>query len=933
LPTHTRFQILKELAGFRELPEDVIRKIASRDRMAVLRLVDIWRAIEDCLLLSEPQLQNVGEIPAFVWRLWRWCYTNAAYSEESVTTMWKGFCLHVKQRNAHSKVVKPLPQGFPGNHKGDLGKEWFQLLPFLKYAFTTNVKSFQASLMHLCTSRNLPSPSLSKTRIVKEQDLYRQRLTRVIEIRPVLVAGVERAAEMAAHFVEAGKVPSFAHLSLSATACYERPRNQGGRAISVCEGFLEAYVKKPQDLTVEGRTWFGSPFKTIKGVPKFYTMCRDKVLNTGLRKGPNPVDFLESNFETPFYTPFDPEYKIEEPMFGLDSQTGYQILQFCIEEGIRTGVLMGPEFYIQGSSLTIGKPPTVRAEPIGEPGNKVRFITVAPQWLTICLQVLGHELAPLLMKHPALVGGFSRSWKGYDLAQTMANRRCTLDPDWVFVSGDYEVATDNFSHAYCAAATHSFLNASGRNLPFLHLLVDLLCSSRIVEMRSPDGYISRFRSTNGILMGDPGTREVLALGWLVSYEVSLMIYSYGNLSNSEGRPRVKYEWDQSESAGDDFVLLGPSEFVETFYGVNSMLGNKLNRSKLIESKRVIYYCEEVLMLEGRDPFNQFKLIYQLPYESYSHVDALKIRLFSPFGKVSNAPDEPVTTPVIGKGQALQRKADWLPPEWISYKRFIYNRFHFRMCRYLDYRQPLWFIPEVFGGGGIPPPGDIVEQDLDEIIKRPGYVRMCLRVLDGTASGWERRLLQALSRGGEIRGLELDMREQAKEQYVMSAIIAGKGKALDGLLQEEFKEFDPLTIRNMPRSKKRNLAKSKGYIPEYDLTLYIEKAWVLKESFQIAHGAKKVVLARRVPFDEGFQKFDDALGVIPREVKIDTLSPITGLEFKTLLKAFRRELRPKQGEERFILTEIISSSVDALKVPVPAKPFDLGHVRGSVADVF
>jgi hypothetical protein len=918
-----KLQVLETLDGYKELSSDVQFKFAHSSDAHLKRVIELWRTIEDCIVLSSPE--KVGKpISKFIWRFWKWCMSNAIHSVDSTTGYWKQFCKYLQWRNAdcHLNDNPGLDPGFPGSSRTELRKCWFKEFPWLQYAFTTDDKYLQEKLSHLCNYRGAPPPSLNNKVLDESFDLLRGRLTRRWPIKQDLALLIIDSASTLAKYTNAREEPSAAHVSMSAMASYDGPRSIGGRATEFCKSFIRDYVQSVASEDLEGTTWFGTRYWTKTARPKFETMCREFPL-----KEVN-YEFLVSNFESRFSLPFEPDYTIEEPIIGVDSQLGYQMLQHSLETGMAKGYILGPKWKIPGANirLSIGKPPPVRFEAVGESGAKLRWISISEAWLNVILQPLGHELSSLLCKDPVLRSGFARTWKGYDFA-TDLHRQSELTElgPYYAVQGDLEVATDNMTHRYVCIALKAYLHAAGRGTQFLYLLVDLLTSPRDVYRRG----IYQFTTSSGILMGDPGTKSALALMTRLARHIAYLRYK------DEFRPTrllnrqmiVKPAWLVGRCAGDDFIEIGPLQYLRWLYRAHIMLGHKIGT--YMYTQRACRYCEETLFFKNKN-LGQNIDIWKIPYNETIHVDALKVRVFSPCGKVCPGPNEDLKNPIIGKGQALTRKLPWLTPNWSFLADSLKLRWISRMEDYMDLNDPYWFIPNRFGGTELPNP-----YSWDEIVYRilqvcPEYFMFTGLVIDGSAPYWLTKALQAMASGGISRGSELNLKQSAHEGYVLSAEISGHRKTQDEiaiLLEIEPKEFN-----NYSRAQRRNLAKRVGYITEYDLDNRIDKAWMIKSSFQRAFygvGNYPIITKGRLPPYFMWEQLRE-ISMSEMAAKLPQVNFQTeALKFCDFLNSYKR---PRETQHFYIEEVVLSRNFGALRTPLPGHIKDIACVRGSTADI-
>jgi hypothetical protein len=921
LPFRKRLKVIKLLDGYSSLKEDVQVKLAQASEILLRRIEEVWRAIEDCIILSSPEL--VGKpVPKFIWRLWKWCISNAIHSVDQVTLDWKQFCKFLQFRNADCTLNTPveIPSGFPNSGKYSLGKEWQKTFPWLESSFRSSSKYLQEKLAHLANSRGCPCPSMDQKVLEKGFDNLRERLSRTWPVDQKVKQAVFDIGRTTAHFIKAGSLPSCAHVSMSAMASFDGPRNKGGRATEFCSSFIQDYIRNVADETMIGTTWFGSIYHTKEDRPKFETMCREFSLKE------KNYDFLLSNFESGFTTPWDPFYKIEEPIIGVDAQLGYQMLQHSLEVAIERGFIYGSKWHIPGTDLRLsGKPIPVRAEPIGESGAKLRWITVGPAWENLLLQPLGHELIGLLEKDPCLKSGFQRSWKGYDFANDLAVSDLKDLKNYYIVQGDLEVATDNMNHEYVSSALKGFLIGADRSTPFMNLLVDLLCSPREVWR----GGSPKFITKSGILMGDPGTKPALALMGKAARMLAYYRYCYENISLTDlfNQPYPKRVWDVYRVAGDDFIDIGPINYLKLLKECHQILGHRVGT--FTYSKRVSRYCEEPLIFVDKDISPGKPLWKVTDYQSTIHVDSLKVRIFSPCGKASAGSNEDFKNPVIGKGQALERKLPWLPGEWAHLKVAFIKRWCFRMRDYVDLTEPYWFLPQSMGGVGLPNPYGW-EYIIAGVYNRcPEYFTCTAALLEGNVPFWLNKVFQAMSAGGISRGSELDLRQAAHEGYVMSAEIAGYQKSQEQIA--EIAGLNPDDFNHMPRGKRRQIAKDLGYTAEFDLDTQVEKAWLIKSAFQVAWRGEEVQssLKERLPAKLIWNQLQQLINSSETRV----LPSVKTVDEAQKLFLFLRDLKkPRETKHNFIHKDVLSRNFGALMTPLPGTKHDIAMVRGSTVDI-
>lgn len=87
-----------------------------------------------------------------------------------------------------------------------------------------------------------------------------------------------------------------------------------------------------------------------------------------------------------------------------------------------------------------------------------------------------------------------------------------MEMEDIFMSGDYEAATDNIYHCAALDACTRFLQAIGGFTDYDAECLFLLCSPRTVI-----GEEQTWKTTSGVLMGDPGSKIVLTILTLVCF--------------------------------------------------------------------------------------------------------------------------------------------------------------------------------------------------------------------------------------------------------------------------------------------------------------------------------------------------------------------------------------------------------------------------------
>lgn len=467
------------------------------------------------------------------------------------------------------------------------------------------------------------------------------------------------------------------------------------------KSFLDTYVRTPsEESTEEGlKTLWGAPYIKRKGYPLMYTMCREEPLSSEVDR------FLHSAFYDDFAFPrsqlkaqFGMATSLEEPMFGLDRVIPLQFLQHAISSCVESSYLDGPDhvvpldldpelesrypFKMKGDATIPAK-----AHPVCEPGNKVRWVTMEEDFVTVALQPLAHWLAGTIGRYPSLVSAFSRSWKGWDVASIL-QRKEGLEHDESYGFGTFDLtgASNNLNRNLLRVCGEEVINAfsEGTHRSFLLRLLDLALLDRVVEVSDCEdsaSYMS-FRATNGVMMGNPVTKELLCLSSAVLHSITMK--------------RSKDKCPFNLIAGDDIFVYSSKKFFNDLLNTHRDYGNIINMTKTCWSKTMAFFAEEVLRLvpEG---IGVGKLPNQVDYEELTlHPDVIKLRLLSPFGIQSTMQDSSFKNPAIGKGRSLKGMLDWHPRKdtaWVATRRFL------RWMADFIRDDPLVFLPSHVGGTG------------------------------------------------------------------------------------------------------------------------------------------------------------------------------------------------------------------------------------------
>jgi hypothetical protein len=413
--------------------------------------------------------------------------------------------------------------------------------------------------------------------------------------------------------------------------------------------------------------------------------------------------------------------RLNSPFEGFDRYLGQQLLQFSIEDGLRTGVLVGKRYEDQNDPIRLADNAELQARvsPIGEGGLKVRSITADEAWVTQVLSPFGHELISWLQHLPSARAGVSAAAQAYEFVKD-ASCIAGLDEQiesggLAFVTADAKQASEHLEWCYIKPLLKGFLSV----LPipytqYMEMCVDLLCCRTILSAEAPfKGHYYNYygrRTVRGSLMGRPGTKTALMLSIIACHEMALLEHVLGldiNLMSDEqilstretrGVPGI------FRDAGDDQAFIRPRAVVDLHRRYAKRFGHVLPDTSWIVSSDTIYFAEEIIIWSKELRFGcrsgtPWAPLWRREYSSHPHVDSLKVRLFSPITKVTVGKDE--SNPSIGKAAFFLKKLHWAS-KYGGYrgKYCMMQYWRFRFNRYVDWDCVLTYLPIGLGGLGL-----------------------------------------------------------------------------------------------------------------------------------------------------------------------------------------------------------------------------------------
>jgi len=816
-----------------------------------------------------------------------------------------------------------------------VGSIWFDTMPWLSgiYLSQFGLKSdrdFYQRIGTLCQTRNLPPPPLTDNRWWKEVREWVSHLTRKPVWNPTLATRVDRALGEISKFYAGRTIHKRPHISLNASGCLNTPREKGGRTVDFLKRFLDKYVRSHSTVNRKETTWFGAPYWCIDGYPKAYTMCRQNELDERIKW------YLSSAFRSEWAdgTPIDvmvggedAKIAIEEAIFGLDKELPLQFLQFAIEEAIYLGYFKGKPWYTPDDIIRATEKPVIaRAHCVSEPGNKVRWVTMEDSVIGVILQPLAHWMANIFSQYPALWSAFNRSYKMWDACVAL-QRNGKPEDNFGFGVFDLTGASNNLNKNFLRLigqwAIRNF-ESDPQTQWFLSTSLELMLRDREIWLydQKDSEKVLTIICTNGIMMGNPGTKELLCMANAVCHVIASMELSMVN--------------PYTLIAGDDVFLYSSHKFHTYLLQVHMDMGNLINMQKTLFSNLCTFFCEEVAILFP-DKIGCGKSPWEEGGTDGLHVDVIKLRLLSPFGVQSIQQESTFKNPAIGKAGALERVFSWFPHErmkWVAVRRYLHW-----MSDYIR-DDPLVYLPRFLGGHGIPWLGE--KKDLLRLIREhvpPEFFRIFSMVSGGEADyhSFVDYLFRRMASGNTVRGILDPMSYLLTAQYSALAVTSFYSEVR--VFSSFAKELQSKKTYNLSSRDILRYIRSSGYMGYHDIADHVDRLTMIRIGFVVAAG--------HMPLEDYIPKKDKSLPT-PLEVLTRFLREeskvlhIGGFSWSDLepkvqdylnfREWFLGDMKPFVLREKqlFVPNRAVEDSLAGMSIPLPYRP-PLKPVKGSTAD--
>nr|CAK8177712.1 RNA-dependent RNA polymerase [Narnavirus sp.] len=857
------------------LSADVIDKLCRARSDVMKRITNLIGAFQDNFMLSAPDWYPLTVRKPRFRNFIRWVISNEIYEPGSVVKQWKAFTVLVKWRALRSLTPPPdPPTNFPGFspkfnvEKDPLPLTWKLLTPWLDQIWSSGLSSkFESTrLCHFLTSRNMPAATRAQRQKAVEEHF--NVITSTHEEDPSRARWLKAAASQVGFDLRSdpqkAEVLKGAHLSVSGSASLESSVKDRGRGGEISTKFRTWAMTIPTEER-DGLTWFGKRYWTVPGIPLWRTMCRDSLAAEGEPGDSSYIDDVD-------FTPG--KFRYEDPLYCLDSFTGYQMLQWAIEEGIKTERLSGTP-YRSTNTLRLGPLlPFIRASSIGEPGGKARIVTVGEGWLTIFLQPLSHALIEVMRRDPDASSGLSRAWQGFEYVKRMGFKPQSEPPpeeERFILTSDLKTATDFCPHSYSRQLLEGFTEGLGISSPYVTVWIHLLTSPRRYLFK--DEIVDTKR---GVLMGDPGTKLVLSLFNKVAELEARLRFTVPSLERASCKSLLGYLQRKGKLppvppfrlfafAGDDHVAVGPPRYLRHITQSHIKNGMSVSTSTNFISRVAGFYCEECLFIG--DPvtwtyWGSKTPLYKFPYGLNPHVDALKVRLLSPCRREVDGRDD--TNPAIGMAPTLRGMLAWIAEGWEAVKPLASMRFQQKLRCMLPRNLFLAALPRALGGIELPvfhvEPEELKAHwdRIDPLHKRA--IAIALRDMQSDEI-LIRRLLAGICSLSSLRGTDPNSIEEGIRQVLASELCLAK--SLNDFRQElglTEAEWDQLRFRDKTRLVEHKL----GFMTVGEAIQVIQRPYVFRDILfpeqSLKHGIdpSRTRSYTQINWDERFDRFRTAL---------------------------------------------------------------------------
>jgi hypothetical protein len=535
-------------------------------------------------------------------------------------------------------------------------------------------------------------------------------------------------------------------------------------------------------------------------------------------------------------------------------------------------------------------------------------------------------MAGIFQHFEPLRSAFTRTYKAWDACVAL-QRSGTRDHESGIGTFDLTGASNNLNKEFLRIigrwAIREYAN-DRHEIDFYSLSLDLILRDREIRVydREDGDLYKTIICTNGVLMGNPGTKELLTISSGVLHVIC---------SRRLGYKIPPY----TLIAGDDVILYARKHFFNLLLEIHRQFGNDINKSKTIFSSLCNFFAEEVILVD-----HKFVGCGKSPWEKGGdglHVDNIKLRLLSPFGVQSLMSESTFKNPSIGKANALKNVFSWFPNQ--AMKDVAQNRFGRWMSDYIR-DDPLIYMPRKLGGYGLPFKGNLCDL-LTAIVDKvdPAYMRIFELVSDKEVDyhSYLDFVLKRMASGNTVRGLLDPMSYELTAQYGALAVSAYSSRCKyfrDFATELQAKKSWTISGKDIFR-----YIRQCGYMGYHDIADSLDRLTAFRIAFVAAAG--------HLPLEEFIPQRDSDLptpsevltNFVEKEVKayrVGGFSPELLNTTATSYWKFREWLLggmkdiPLRERQIFVPAESITDSLAGMRIPIPYVAPKV-PVKGTVGD--
>jgi len=866
-------------------------------------------AVEDGLLMSTPEgfIEKTGLAVVAEFKLWCWATCLQRNGVEHFAKMWKGFTTNIfKAFIGDSPVAVPGGTlGFDMRRRNIVAMKFVRGSPFswmegIFYGDIPKIKPWGTRCAHLQSSRSFPTPT--KRARDDARELHRNITRNEVdyrEVTPDVKTLISRQAFLIGKRLRPRIKFSNAHVSLTNSAELNCPRSSGGKAVAIARDYLR-WAQQLGSSQTRQECWHGTPFNEVPGRPLFTTMCRE---STNFVRNHKKILEPDDDFviDVAAWLEDPTKYEVRDcHTTGLDEAVGPQLLQWAIDTGIEKGYLGGSRF----KSLTdplyrTGKPLKFRYSTIGEPGLKSRPITVTEAWSDLFLSPFGHDIISVMDQDAECQAGLHAAFQGYELAKVLFGFEVT--PDMCPMAGDLTQATEYIQDGAAIPALRGLFRGLGTLDVLRGVMIDTLLSPhQEVDFDREGNDVCHPPTERAALMGRPGSKGTLVL--LVKVAKQMALYTTGAYKVRKGVMNVTPHLFRT--AGDDFFFLAKKPLLLEMLMHLKAMGLMLNESKFLWGKGATRFCEEVLVWDHCMKSTPGRL-QDVPYETHPHVDAIKVRLLCPLTKDSDGGlGRNDTNPAIGKAFMIAKLLNWFPADFHAMRETVVNRYRQRMGPYIDWNQPMVYLPPSLGGLGLVPKPEDVERLVLLLREMPAYVLSCVCAQnDGLADPTISRVLSSFAKRSSYRGKTLRDDGVAEINFMLEKA----GAVVEDAEMAAMCGSDMETWHRQKRWVKAGMAKAQGYIPKSFAFNTLERPIMFKALIMSSSTTERLCRAK----DELEEAYQEAVEVCLKLDHPDELKLLTQMGYtevvERLADAKREESEAQFELERFTYVKLMETS--------------------------